>query len=1111
MATLSMDARIKARQIRDMSRQLNGDHSVASSTGSQHGTISPDSTFNTTTTDFDPVRDGAEGSTGLLQQDTRDLPRMRDTARKYNRWQPRSQQITSTYNLNTSALDRAFPDFDSGPYYHDEPELGRGAKARQRSPGPTRAPLAEFSDNIGSPLVNVGECQILYTPNGKSSRTQKEQQNFSGGLRMSARWIDQNMRPNSPTLASQIMPDVQQVHMEPNSSPFVSTPSENLAQSRVERNTNQASSKSRFSHATSQAEERQERVSPSYSGLKKPSPSRNSSAGNGQPANYVGQKSRTAYQARVRDESESSFMSQRSSDAIAIKNTRFPTANEGTNTNTFSLGQQYTAEDFDVLRDVPSKPPAAKQPEQQGLKQSYVNTNTTPTHTQHSFALPQQMGDVSKLVSIDTQKSSLAVPKMVAGKGRSFSADFARTKKPSKDLIDEAEQDEEIDIYWKCQMLQKQLDEIKELRNGDQALISDLKTDRYALETEIETLEVEKEKGFRKDSGVGGVGSLSSSSDGVRNIHFSEVCQQKDHLETELKTFRERLATSREAASKMEAKLETRLSKQETQLTKITEERDEIRFQRDQAVYQLERATEDAQRLKGDNTALESATEDLNLNISNLEQHITVLKSEMSKTHYSNGQLKTEQRTLLTEKEAWLHEKIAMKREIDTLKKDLQSARDEISQYRDEHRDSSRLWQQKSREWITKESKFEKKIQRLEAAFTRLGKSVSNSPQKSTPFGDDTTDKDFEISEFNDTHDTNFSEELRPFFGPGYLAKRKADEQAKRDKEEQIKQQLEELERETAKDAIMRDDTIQSEGSVHSVTSKRSVRSGKNFDDDTRSVVSNRSERANSIRSERSDRSSYSKKEESSREKSTKFVGLDNTQTTEGESVLEQETVRSVGSARSVRSVKAPESGRPGILKKTGTYQETRHNQVDDDLTSAFIIPDIIATAKQNTRPVLSSTARDVLDGLCQHNSQNCTICTRVAIRSGKADADALDNIRIEKSIPVSQRTPKPEPYEDEPTLRPTMAPSLALDTVIKAIRDEIDHLRMKHARLQAKYDERDSSLNRKARKALFTELQEVALLRDAKADQLYTLFDVVEARENLDLDLPWEGLEDTN
>jgi hypothetical protein len=317
---------------------------------------------------------------------------------------------------------------------------------------------------------------------------------------------------------------------------------------------------------------------------------------------------------------------------------------------------------------------------------------------------------------------------------------------------------------------------------------------------------------------------------------------------------------------------------------------------------------------------------------------------------------------------------------------------------------------------------------------------------------------------------------------------------------------------------------------------------------------------------------------------------------------IENDTVRSVRSARSVRLVpgerpvqrKASVNGLAGILKNRGTQDQdltgrmsiksngqdvedeehttqTTHRRTRSDtsvhtktrrrvvhaeeMTSAFLVPDITLHGHHISmeHPVLSASARCVLDKLASHDGRNCTVCSRVASFETKDNTiskiETNYKVRIEKPIPVSDRMPVTGPYEDEPTMRPLVAPGLALATVMKGLQDELAHLKMQLAQYQAVYNKQDPSLGMRKRKAVNTQIQSLMKAIDIKADQIYALYDVLEGQKqsgqmlteeeveitlqsigvsapNLekgnqggdddesdgdsDMDLPWEGIEDT-
>ena len=123
-------------------------------------------------------------------------------------------------------------------------------------------------------------------------------------------------------------------------------------------------------------------------------------------------------------------------------------------------------------------------------------------------------------------------------------------------------------------------------------------------------------------------------------------------------------------------------------------------------------------------------------------------------------------------------------------------------------------------------------------------------------------------------------------------------------------------------------------------------------------------------------------------------------------------------------------------------------------MTSAFILPDI--TLHKPLRgveaaPKLSAAAQQVLDGLAQHDGQNCTVCKRV-IEHGSYhhhNEAVKETVIIPKPIPVSERMPEAMPYEEEPTIRPSQPPGLALATVMKGLQDELDHLKLQCSQYQ--------------------------------------------------------------
>lgn len=185
--------------------------------------------------------------------------------------------------------------------------------------------------------------------------------------------------------------------------------------------------------------------------------------------------------------------------------------------------------------------------------------------------------------------------------------------------------------------------------------------------------------------------------------------------------------------------------------------------------------------------------------------------------------------------------------------------------------------------------------------------------------------------------------------------------------------------------------------------------------------------------------------------------------------------------------------------------------RLTNDVTSAFILPDvtfnqIAAGLTENLK--LSETAQKALDSAVQHESGNCVICKQV-IAPGQEHSHTTEvkkDIAIPKPVPVSERMPDTE----DATMRPSQPPSLALATVMKALEDELAHLKIELASYQAVYNKHDASLSKKQRKKLHFKCETLMRAIDAKADQIYALYDVLESQKEDGYEFTERELEDT-
>ncbi|KAK6859858.1 Spindle pole body protein ppc89 [Apiospora arundinis] len=205
---------------------------------------------------------------------------------------------------------------------------------------------------------------------------------------------------------------------------------------------------------------------------------------------------------------------------------------------------------------------------------------------------------------------------------------------------------------------------------------------------------------------------------------------------------------------------------------------------------------------------------------------------------------------------------------------------------------------------------------------------------------------------------------------------------------------------------------------------------------------------------------------------------------------------------------------------------------VEENMTSALFMDDITLDARKRraekeaatrdltkesmkrSMPGLSKEAKRVLDGLCHdHDCSNCIVCTR--IKSHAQGSTRKTTVRVEQPVPVTDRIANPEPvegtaFEDQPTMRPSRDPAIALAVVIKNIKDELTHIKSKLMAKQTELNELDPSFGRRHRQQLNAEISQLSRLSEMKCEQLYQLYDVVEGQKMSGQQMSQEELEIT-
>lgn len=187
--------------------------------------------------------------------------------------------------------------------------------------------------------------------------------------------------------------------------------------------------------------------------------------------------------------------------------------------------------------------------------------------------------------------------------------------------------------------------------------------------------------------------------------------------------------------------------------------------------------------------------------------------------------------------------------------------------------------------------------------------------------------------------------------------------------------------------------------------------------------------------------------------------------------------------------------------RRHSDHSQTRHRKPMPEMTSAFILPDItLDAAAQKPAVRLSESAQAVLDSVARHDGKNCTVCKRLLSDGVPHDHDEdtqqRETITVPKPVPVSDRVPEPVTYNEEPTMRPSQPPALALATVLKSLEDELSHLKTQLTTVQNAYTKHDASLSKRQRKSLSARIETLVKEIDTKSDQIYALYDVLEGQK---------------
>lgn len=161
---------------------------------------------------------------------------------------------------------------------------------------------------------------------------------------------------------------------------------------------------------------------------------------------------------------------------------------------------------------------------------------------------------------------------------------------------------------------------------------------------------------------------------------------------------------------------------------------------------------------------------------------------------------------------------------------------------------------------------------------------------------------------------------------------------------------------------------------------------------------------------------------------------------------------------QSVQSTRSEQRHRKGSAPETDVH--------DENMTSAYILPDITMTGADLAQSVQPKTTADVAP---------------------------KEKTTIVHPVPVSERPVSPTPSNPDPTLRPSREPAVALTLVIRSLEAEVDRLRARLAAYEKLYAQTEPALSKRRRKAIWARIVKTGESIERRCDQVYGLYDVLE------------------
>ena len=125
----------------------------------------------------------------------------------------------------------------------------------------------------------------------------------------------------------------------------------------------------------------------------------------------------------------------------------------------------------------------------------------------------------------------------------------------------------------------------------------------------------------------------------------------------------------------------------------------------------------------------------------------------------------------------------------------------------------------------------------------------------------------------------------------------------------------------------------------------------------------------------------------------------------------------------------------------SNTSRRRRH-QLDENMTSAYILPDITVAQPNNTKPSLSKEAQQVVHSHDSQHAASCDLCQRLVTKPKVSDHFTAQLTALMNATNM-----------DDATMRPKIAPARALANVERQLTNQFEHAKQKHNETWQAYD----------------------------------------------------------